>query len=149
MVTGNLASAGAAISLPCLVGRAGTCLLLPSGVQPPHGPHVSASCPPTSRSVHLPPHKTLTLDHPNCGSHHSLPRVCVCSCNLSFPLSPASPTPSGKGPDLSTLLAALVVPESFCSLQFLFNENCSTGRGIFTSFLAEGEHRVLLLCHHH
>lgn len=88
VVIGNLASAGADPSLPCLVGRAGTCLLLPSGVQASHGPHVSASCPPTSRWAHLPPHDTLGLGHPNCGSHHSLPRVGVCSCNLCFPLSP-------------------------------------------------------------
>ena len=100
LVTGNLASAGADIALPCLVGRAGTCLLLPSSVQTSHSHHVSASCLPTNRWAHLPPHKILGLGHPNCGSHHSLPRVGVCSSNLYFF---SEPPPSGKGPDLSTL----------------------------------------------
>ena len=66
--------------------------------------------------------------------------------------------PRGTSPDLIAslpfllnsvwiFLAALVVQESFCSLQLVFSENCSAFRCIFDVFVGVGEFHVHLLHH--
>ena len=56
-------------------------------------------------------------------------------------LFPSYSTPCGS------FFTAIVIEESFATLQFVFSENCSTWRCIFDVFIGEGELNILLLCH--
>lgn len=75
-VTGKLAAAGAELSLSCLWVKP-ACTLLISRVQVSHHLTVSPSHHPTSQGGLLPLCKMPGQEHPICGSHSSVPRVCL------------------------------------------------------------------------
>lgn len=86
-------------------------------------------------------------------SQHVLPRVDVCSCNLSFPLSlpwaqvsiPPLFLPSCPTTCVPSLQPWLYSPSP--SFHLVFNKNCSTFKFTFDVFMGAGEIHVFLFCH--
>ena len=71
------------LCLPC--GQTSTCVLLMSRVEASHWPFASPSGPPSSQENLSLLSRTLGLEHPVCGPHHSLARVGLRLCTLPFP----------------------------------------------------------------
>ena len=129
-------------------GQTSTCVLLMSRVEASHWPFASPTGPPSSQEDLSLPSRTLGLEHPVCGSHHSLARVGLRLCMLPLPFrllpesqvlarslfSPFYPITHG-----SFLQPWLYRSRLSASFQLIIGENCFTCRRIFSTFIGGDE----------